>query len=607
MTRDPREICAQDGAFHRNVELFKKCKRDYPALITFMGVFADAYGVLGLTVCCLSVASNIMNLIILSKRWLRRPTTSILIGIAAMDLCVSLSQMPILLRYYLVPKFSPSHVTQFNTETERRLRNCSATLYNTRFDSDLRCLEKAQIVNRTDYRWICDRSDAFLSQWGVAFLFILAQCTALTSHTTSVWFGVVLAVFRWWLISELSRKIAKMRRTITLTQHTGQLSSSVVARSDICVSRVCVQCGRAVFLVNGVQCGSTVKKGTTQFNRCDQCASMKSNNDKQTDNGQSCGSITGRWFRRSQLITEPRPDYISRESFTEQRLMVIRSVETRSCTTKHSDRLSPVGQTCCCRGADRVELSRANTQKALCLVFFTVTLFLSPYYMSTHIRAAYYILMPCDPLNKMKQSVSQNETVNEFCVDNKTHVAAVRAGYMPARREEFILDSYNFWIVAGLGKLAPCCLIVAFVFRLITHLRQNLSHHLTFSSHVQRSVMIEHNHQSEKKTQAVKKRLKNHRRTSRLLILVVLLILPVELPTAIILIGKRYTHQGECLYLSLGDLLDWLSLVKNALTFVIYCCMSSEFRTAFSESIKTLCQRTQISNYLCGIKKTESS
>ncbi|KAA0200383.1 hypothetical protein FBUS_07169 [Fasciolopsis buskii] len=598
MNGDPGEVCSRDEEFYRNVDLFKKCKRDYPALITFMEVFADVYGVLGLTVCCLSVASNIMNLIILSKRWLRRPTTSILIGIAAMDLCVSISQTPILLRYYLAPKFSPGHDDHVTTNGERLGRNCSAAILNNTFDPSLHCSKSAHIVSSSDYHWICDQTDTFLSHWSVAFSFIFAQCTALTSHTTSVWFGVVLAVFRWWLVSELSRKITRMRRTISLAQQNGRLiAASATPRTDICLSRVCVQCGRAVILVSGVPCTSNVNSDANRFDRCDQCVAARSNED-QTER-QSCGSIlTSQWFRRTRESKGPRLDCIPRDSFTEQRLAMIRSLEAPKCGVQQRTRSPFLGRICCCPGSERMELSRSNTQRALCIVFLTVTLFLSPYYMSTNIRAAYYILMPCD----LEQTHLRQENIEEFCVDNRTYITAAPAGYIPVRHEYFILDSYNFWAVAGLGKLAPCFLIATFGFRLITHLKQGLSQHLTFSNHLLHSDVTEQSHRSPK-AQALKKRMRNHRRTSRLLILVILLILPVELPTAIILIGKRYTHRGECLYLSLGDLLDWLSLVKNALTFVIYCCMSSEFRTAFCDSTKALWHYTQLSYIFCGSKE----
>ncbi|VDP66627.1 unnamed protein product [Echinostoma caproni] len=598
---NPQELCAQDETLHKNFERFMKCKHDYPNLITFMELFASAYGVLGLTVCCLSVLSNTMNLMLLSKRWLRRPTTSILIGISAMDLCVSMSQMPILLRYYLAPIFSQDNIHhQPMDDVPGSIQNSSYEDYFDNMNETYAvCSNSTPLVNSKDFGWVCNRPDASLSRWSVAFLFILAQCTALTSHTASVWFGVVLAAFRWWLISELSRKMNRMRRSINLAQQSIQLASSVIARSDIELSRVCVQCGRAILLVHGTQRSAALDPDMHTMDTCDRCGSLEPM-EKPTTDKQSYNSAGSRWFRRSKSTFETRVKFHSSESLTEQRFVVQKSdASDQRLDVDH--RLSFLCRVCC-HSRNRVELSRANVQRALCLVFLLVSLFLSPYYLSAQIRAAYYIIMPCDPYFQLKKSLTQTKEVVHLCVDNKTQIRTILAGYMPLRKEDSVLDSYNFWIVAGMGKLAPCCLIAAFGFRLITHLRKNLSHRLTFTGHVTQPYSCSET-KGPQKAQALKNRLRNHRRTSRLLILVILLILPVELPTAIILISKRYTHQGECLYLSLGDLLDWLTLVKNALTFVIYCAMSSEFRTAFCDSTKTVRNYTRFVCTLCRARR----
>ncbi|GAA49047.1 hypothetical protein CLF_102418 [Clonorchis sinensis] len=209
----------------------------------FRQTFSDIYGPVGLTICCISVLSNVFNVVILSKRWLRRPTTTILIGVAAMDLSVSLSQIPLLIQFYL----ARSKISSDTNQTTSSIGNVSSNIWSTPGCGISR--NGYPLLYHDRYDWRCHTTNGYgFISWGSAVFFLVAFAVTLTSHTCSMWFGAVLAVFRWWLISDLDRTMSEMRKALQ-TQSSRRIRPSVsqliTVPRDLSVTRVCVHCGRA--------------------------------------------------------------------------------------------------------------------------------------------------------------------------------------------------------------------------------------------------------------------------------------------------------------------------------------------------------------------------
>ncbi|KAJ1532349.1 hypothetical protein ONE63_000953 [Megalurothrips usitatus] len=74
-------------------------------------------------------------------------------------------------------------------------------------------------------------------------------------------------------------------------------------------------------------------------------------------------------------------------------------------------------------------------------------------------------------------------------------------------------------------------------------------------------------------------------RTTKMLLAVLLLFLITEAPQGLlglfsVLIGNQFF--GEC-YVKLGDVMDILALINSAINFMVYCCMSRQFRNTFNQ------------------------
>ncbi|KAF5404103.1 hypothetical protein PHET_02515 [Paragonimus heterotremus] len=580
-------------------QIFTSCKIDYPGLYRFRESFADAYGIIGLTICSISVISNVINLTILSKKWLRRPTSTILVGIAAMDLCVSMSQMPMLIRYYLTTLIE----SNFKNETVAYNYSSAASILSEypmdlSFDHELACPATSNIVHKTDFHWLCMHEDYTSVSWMMAVFFLFAYATALSSHTCSVWFGAILGVFRWCLIRKLNRRLTKMRIAASaprpfLDQKENDHTLGIVATpADLHVTRVCIQCGQA-FSITPARSTSNEKPNITEVIRPSPCDCILSHQSEI-----SHGFCSETQHRFSTLctprhMTQPSLNFSAHESPSIIRLRKFTKVAITDHSRSSCDTCFSKLRNCAFHKSQSPVCGKENIGRLLWSIVLTVNIFLIPYYITLQTKATYQLIQYAPE----KLLINGKTKPDNFCVDNQIYVKAILVGYRPTRNEEFIFESYSFWIVAGMGKLLPCCLILAFGVRLLLHLRSNISNRLALVSSLQKTTnTTTHSKTNSHVSQSVRKRLQNHRRTSRLLILVILLCLPVELPTALILILKRYTYVGDCLLLCLGDLLDCMALLKNCLTFVLYCVMSSEFRAAFVDSLKIfgLQKRTMI-------------
>lgn len=133
-----------------------------------------------------------------------------------------------------------------------------------------------------------------------------------------------------------------------------------------------------------------------------------------------------------------------------------------------------------------------------------------------------------------------------------------------------IVFSLNYWLQAMLVKLIPCLLLTVLTIMLISALRRAHKRHVHLMSHGKNDDVEKHF---------------EHLRTTGMLLAVVILFLITELPQGILtLLMIFYYELASELYNPLGDILDIVALLNNAINFVLYCSMSKQFRDTFVDT-----------------------
>ncbi|KRT85817.1 G protein-coupled receptor [Oryctes borbonicus] len=199
-----------------------------------------------------------------------------------------------------------------------------------------------------------------------------------------------------------------------------------------------------------------------------------------------------------------------------------------------------------------------------------------------------YLICPlmCVPLflslNVIKRTRvmdERNMLVNPKLQHNFTGTLRNGTLYTAELSGDFI--NVSFWVYSVVIKLVPCVLLTILSMRLISALLETKKRRRNLLNSTGLPLR-------EKKPKKSKRHLeKEHQtdRTTRMLLAVLLLFLITEFPQAIlgllsVVIGKEFV--GQC-YTPLGDLMDILALVNSAINFILYCSMSRQFRSAFSE------------------------
>ncbi|XP_025084076.1 probable G-protein coupled receptor 139 [Pomacea canaliculata] len=133
----------------------------------------------------------------------------------------------------------------------------------------------------------------------------------------------------------------------------------------------------------------------------------------------------------------------------------------------------------------------------------------------------------------------------------------------------------NLWLYSLLAKFLPCVLMVVYGGLLLTTLRASLRQKLRRMSTV--SVC----------TPGSSRPGTDNSRTTRMLLVVIVLFVVTELPQAV-LIFLSVTWRGFFIhvYIPLGDLMDMLALINNGVNFVLYCSMSRDFRKTLVNIIR---------------------
>lgn len=133
---------------------------------------------------------------------------------------------------------------------------------------------------------------------------------------------------------------------------------------------------------------------------------------------------------------------------------------------------------------------------------------------------------------------------------------------------------YNYAISSGMMKVAPAALLVFFGTLLLVTLHRADKRRMSLMEEARTNL-------SGRDGKSLGRRERNSRRTTRMLLAVIILFVCVELPNGILMCLARMRSYIKCVYQDVGVFFDLASLLKNAVTFVLYCSMSSEFRQTF--------------------------
>ena len=119
----------------------------------------------------------------------------------------------------------------------------------------------------------------------------------------------------------------------------------------------------------------------------------------------------------------------------------------------------------------------------------------------------------------------------------------------------------NLWMYSVLAKILPCILMVIYGGLLVWTLKLKLK---------RRRLSCSTSHPA---------RPQDNSRTTRMLLIVIVLFLVTEFPQGILII-LSVTSQGffRYVYIPLGDLMDMVALINSGVNFVLYCAMSRDFR-----------------------------
>lgn len=180
-------------------------------------------------------------------------------------------------------------------------------------------------------------------------------------------------------------------------------------------------------------------------------------------------------------------------------------------------------------------------------------------------------------------------TVTTFTDNNTNHTFHELTGIDTATTFGHTVTTINFWIHALAIKIIPCCLMSLFGFLLICTMRTTHRR----SQRLRRSSTLRNQQQ---------RRSREHSRTTLMLVMVIILFLLTEFPHGILalLCGLREGFFAA-VYVPLGDTMDIIALVNNAINFTLYCSMSKQFRDTF---IQLLCPKHSPSTPRCLNGKT---
>ncbi|GBM32581.1 hypothetical protein AVEN_195544-1 [Araneus ventricosus] len=154
-----------------------------------------------------------------------------------------------------------------------------------------------------------------------------------------------------------------------------------------------------------------------------------------------------------------------------------------------------------------------------------------------------------------------SSTIRRFDSGNGGEVYFVHFSRMSQLHNK-LLQNMIFWISSVTMKLVPCVALTGISFGLI-------------------KVLYERNLRRQRLRADADR---NHDRTTRMLLAVLMLFLFTEFPSGLLalLTGILGTDFFNHVYTNFGETMDVLALINNAINFIIYCTMSQQFRNTFA-------------------------
>ncbi|XP_046564554.1 G-protein coupled receptor dmsr-1-like [Haliotis rubra] len=151
--------------------------------------------------------------------------------------------------------------------------------------------------------------------------------------------------------------------------------------------------------------------------------------------------------------------------------------------------------------------------------------------------------------------------------DNNTIVYGIKDLNLATNQTKSIV-LFNVINYAVTAKLVPCVLMIV------------------FSGSLVYTLSVKNRERRRRLSASGKKSKKDSRQatTTRMLLVVIILFLITEFPQGIlILLSATMPGFYTNVYQLLGDLMDFIALLNNAINFVLYCIMSQQFRARFLE------------------------
>lgn len=133
-----------------------------------------------------------------------------------------------------------------------------------------------------------------------------------------------------------------------------------------------------------------------------------------------------------------------------------------------------------------------------------------------------------------------------------------------AKKNDGLLEKFNFWIFSVLTKLIPCIALTGLSIGLIRVL-----------------------YEANRRKQKLKNRIESENacdRTTKMLLAVLLLFLITEFPSGILALLNGILGQDffDHVYNNFGEVIDILALINSSVNFILYCSMSRQFRETFA-------------------------
>ncbi|XP_040569528.1 G-protein coupled receptor dmsr-1 [Lepeophtheirus salmonis] len=154
-----------------------------------------------------------------------------------------------------------------------------------------------------------------------------------------------------------------------------------------------------------------------------------------------------------------------------------------------------------------------------------------------------------------------------------------------------LLYRINIWLYTFLLKLIPCIVLTIITGWLIKALYKAEERSARLKNRVQlsannNSTKVTISNGSRRVAGSINSRKRSTDRTTRLLVVILILFLLTEFPQGILgMLSAIYGDQffKDC-YLPLGDVMDAMALTNSAINFILYCVMSKQFRKTFVQT-----------------------